>query len=311
VSRVERDQAAGEDMTQSKPNRIERYVQKIEQIPTLPIVSKQIMDLLGDEDVSVKKVGELIEKDQAMALKVLKIANSSFYGTLTKVSTIDHALVVLGLAEVKAILLAFSIHNFFYSNNNGYERSRFWKHAIVCSQVARFLARHFRMAMDESVFLSGLIHDMGKVVFDHYFHEEFVRVVEHVNQHNGTFSTAEKEIMGITHYQVAAKLLQQWRFPEKVVTQVFYHHAPWYDKNHAVGSIIVYLANFLTKLAGYPCLLTEQAKAGKDGYLSPKIYDFIVKQGLDIDEQTIDHMLIQVRELLALERENVLSFFDS
>lgn len=298
-------------MDQSKPNRLERYVQKIEQIPTLPIVSKQIMALMSDEDVSIKKVAALIERDQAMAVKILKIANSSFYGTLTKVSTIDHALVVLGLAEVKAILLAFSIHNFFYSNDNGYERSRFWTHAIVCSQVARYLARHFRMGTDETLFLSGLIHDMGKVVFDHYFHEDFARVVEHVNQHNGTFSAAEKEIMGITHYQVAAKLLQQWRFPEKVVTQVFYHHAPWYDKNHAAGSIIVYLANLLTKLAGHPCLLTEQAAGGKDGYLSPKIYDFIVKQGLEIDERTIDHMLIQIREFIALERENVLSFFDS
>jgi putative nucleotidyltransferase with HDIG domain len=298
-------------MAQSRPNRIESYIQKIEQIPTLPVVSKQIMNLMSDEDVSVKKVAELIEMDQAMAVKILKIANSSFYGTLTKVITIDHALVVLGLAEVKAILLAFSIHNFFRSNNNGYERSRFWKHAIVCSQIARFLARHFKMGMDESLFLSGLIHDMGKVVFDHYFHEEFVRVVEYVNQHNGTFSVAEKEIMGMTHYQVAAKLLQQWRFPEKVVTQVFYHHAPWYDKNHAAGSIIVYLANILTKLAGYPCLLTEQTAGGKDAYLSPKIYDFIVKQGLEIDERTIEHMLIQIREFITLERENVLSFFDS
>jgi len=302
---------AGEDMVQSRAKRIEPYIQKIEQIPTLPIVSKQIMDLMGDEEVSVKKVAALIEKDQAMAVKVLKIANSSFFGTLTKVSTIDHALVVLGLAEVKAILLAFSIHNFFYSNNNGYERSRFWKHAIVCSQVARYLARHFGMGMDESLFLSGLIHDMGKVVFDHYFHEEFVRVVEHVNQHKGTFSAAEKEIMGITHYQVGAKLLQQWRFPEKVVTQVFYHHAPWYDKNHAVGSIIVYLANHLTKLAGYPCLLTEQTAGVKEAYLSPRIYDFIVKQGLDLDERTIDHMLMQIREFIALERESVLNFFES
>jgi putative nucleotidyltransferase with HDIG domain len=298
-------------MTQSKPKNIEKFIQKIEQIPTLPIVSRQIMNLLGDEEVSVKKVAGLIEKDQAMAVKILKIANSSFYGTLTKVSTIDHALVVLGLGEVKAILLAFSIHNFFYTNNDGHERARFWKHAIVCSQVARYLARHFRMGMDESLFLSGLIHDMGKVVFDHYFHEEFVRVIDYVNQQAGTFSVAEKEVMGITHYQVAAKVLQQWRFPEKVVTQVFYHHAPWYDKNHAAGSIIVFLANLLTKSAGYACLQSEQGTGERTPHLSAKVYDFIVKQGLELDERTMEHMVIQIKEFIALERQNVLSFFDS
>ena len=106
--------------------RLDTLIQKVDQIPTLPIVSNQIMGLLSDEDVSIKKVAGLIEKDQALAVKILKIANSAFYGTLSKVSTIDHALVILGIGEVRGILLAFSIRNFFSDNtDDGFDRARF------------------------------------------------------------------------------------------------------------------------------------------------------------------------------------------
>ena len=212
---------------------IERFIKRVEEIPTLPIVSQKILPLLGDENVSLKKIAELIERDQALAVKILKVANSAFYATLSRVSSIDHALVILGLSEVRAILLGFSIHNFFTnSKSNGFDRTRFWKHSIICSQVAKYLARYFKIQADDSLFLAGLIHDMGKVVFDQYFHEEFLEIIDYVSTKHESFSKAEKETLGITHYQVAAKLLQQWKFPEKVVMHVFFHHAPWHDKNY-------------------------------------------------------------------------------
>ncbi len=288
---------------------IEKFIQKIEQIPTLPIVSRKIMMLLGDENVSLPKVASLIERDQALAIKILKVANSAFYGTLSKVSTIDHALVILGIEEVKSILLAFSIHNFFSKSQNGhFDRTRFWRHSVVCSQIAKYLARYFNVPTDDTLFLSGLIHDMGKVVFDQYFHEEFMKILDFVSSNNESFSRGEKEILGITHYQVAAKLLQQWKFPEKVTMQVFYHHAPWHDKNYVTGSIIVYLANIFTKLVGYPCLDTEK-KLDISQFAQSRALDFIVQSGFDLDRQTIEKLVQQIHEYLMDERDNMLQFF--
>ena len=233
---------------------LDSIMDTVEQIPTLPIVSQQIMGLLGDEDVAIKKLVNLIEKDQALAVKILKVANSAFYGTLGKVSTIDHALVILGLKEVKAILLAFSVHNFFSADgDDDFDRGDFWKHAIICSHVAKYLARHFNIVDSETVFLSGLIHDMGKVVFDKYLHEEFMEVLQYVSSNNESFSQGEKEILGVTHYQVGAKLLQKWNFPQEVIMNVFYHHAPWHDSNYLSGSIVTCLANiFLVKVFRSP-----------------------------------------------------------
>jgi len=290
---------------------LNQLVQRIEQIPTLQIVSQKILLLLSDENVSLSKVASVIERDQALAVKILKVANSTFYGTLNKVSTIDHALVILGIEEVRSILLAFSIYNFFSDQREaGFDRTRFWKHSIVCSQIAKYLARYFRIVRDETLFLSGLIHDMGKVVFDQYFHEDFLKIIDRISTKGESFSRAEKHVLGITHYQVAAKLLQQWKFPDRVTMQVFYHHAPWHDKNYLTSSIIIYLANILTKLAGYTCLEDEKVIT-IDELVRSKAMNFIVQSGFDLDKPTIEKLLHQIQEFLAEERDNMLRFFDT
>lgn len=291
-------------------NNIERLIETIDQIPTLPIVSRQIMFLLEDKDVSIKKIARLIEKDQALVTKILKVANSVFYMTLSKVSAIDHALVILGLQQVKGILLAFSIHNFFSQTKfNGFDREGFWKHSVICSQIAKYLARHFNVPNDETLFLSGLIHDMGKVVFDRYFHEEFLEIIDYVSSNNESFSKAEKEILGITHYQVAAKLLQKWKFPEKVIMNVFHHQAPWHDKNYVSESIIIYLANTFTKLVGYPSHPLEK-KVELHQFANPNVMDFIVRSGFDLDDEIIERMTNQIREFVSIEAHNTLSLFE-
>jgi putative nucleotidyltransferase with HDIG domain len=268
------------------------------------------MLVLEDKNVSIKKLSELIEKDQALAVRILKVANSAFYATLSKVSSIDHALVILGLQEVKGILLAFSIHNFFSQTQfNGFGREDFWKHSMICAQIAKYLAQNFSVQKDETLFLSGLIHDMGKIVFDQYLHEEFLKIIDYVSTNNTGFSKAEKEILGITHYQVAAKLLQKWNFPEKVIMQVFYHHAPWHDKNYVSGSIIIYLSNLFTKLVGYPCHPSEK-QVDLVQFAHSKVMDFIVQNGFDLDYDTIERMANQIREFISLEAQNALSLFE-
>ncbi len=288
---------------------LEHYTREIERIPTIPVISKEVLTLLSDEDVSIKKLAQVIEKDQAMTVRILRIANSAFYGTLSRVSSIDHALVILGIAEIKSILMAFSIRDFFRNaKGNSFDRNRFWKHAVICSQVAKYLARYFKIPSDETLFLSGLIHDMGKVVFDQYFHEEFVKIVAFVNENHVTFSEAEKQVIGVTHYQVAAKLLQQWQFPQKVVMQVFYHHAPWHDTGESIGSITVYLANLLTKMAGYTCLEGEK-KIELSQFASSKAMRFIVKSGFDLDASSLEKLVLQIQDFITTERDSVLSIF--
>lgn len=292
-------------------DKVDKIIGGLEQIPTLPMMSEQIMKTLGDDTGSMKKAAGLIEKDQSLAVKILKVANSSFYGTLGKVSSIDHALVILGLKEVRAILAGFSIHRFFsHDRKDGFDRRGFWKHAIVCSQVAKYLARHFHAGNDDTLFLSGLIHDIGKVVLDQYFHEEFLRIIDYVSSRQETFSRAEREVLGVTHYQVAAKLLQQWKFPERVIMQVFYHHAPWHDANHTTGSIILFLANQFTKMAGYPCLESEKP-VRPDQFEDSKAMTFFIKSGFDLNPDIIRRLIHEIQEDISSESDNTLMLFEA
>jgi putative nucleotidyltransferase with HDIG domain len=290
--------------------RVENLIKQIEDIPTLPIISRKIMSLLNDENASTGKVAELIERDQSLAAKILKVSNSAFYGTLSRVSSIDNALVLLGFKEVRSILLSLAVKKFFTeSENDDFDRSCFWRHAVICSQVAKYLARHFKIGRDDTLFLSGLLHDMGKVVLDQYAHGEFKQIIAYVSQNHESFSNAEKKILGITHYQVAAKLFQQWKFPEEVVMQVFYHHAPWSDRSFEAGSTIIYLANVFTKLAGYPSLPSEK-EVEVSSFANSKTMDFIVKSGFDLDLESIRKLLYQIKEFIDKEAENMLSFFE-
>jgi len=291
------------------PKTIDELVKKIDQIPTLPMISQQIMQLLDDKDASFKEIADLIEKDQALAVKILKVANSAFYGSFSQISSIDFALMKLGLGEVRSILYAFSVHHFFsQQESEGFDRTGFWKHSMICSQVARYLGQHFNIQKDDTLFLSGLIHDLGKIVFDQYFHEDFIRIVDHINTQHDSFSSAEKDIIGFTHYQVSAKLLQQWRFPKKVIMQVFFHHAPWNDNNYQTGSIIIYLANILTKIAGFPCLPSER-ELDPAQFADSKEMEFIIKSGFDLNHQILDNLVQHIQDIICNEGENTLGLF--
>jgi len=274
------------------------------------MVSQRIMEIAGDEKASFKDFVRIIEKDQALAAKILRVANSAFYGFLSRVSSLEHALVILGINEVKSIVLGCSVYNFFsHGQNDAFDRTRFWKHAITCSQVAKLLGAHFNIRNGDSLFLSGLIHDIGKIVLDQYFHEDFLQIIEHISLTKTTFSKAEKKILGTTHCQIAAKVLKQWRFPDEVIMQILYHHAPWHDKNYRTNSIIIYLANVLTKLAGHPCHPDEK-QIDLHEFANSSEVDFIIRSGFDLDYEATKKLISDIQEFILVEANNVMRLFE-
>lgn len=297
-------------MMTEKQSDLDWVIDTIENIPTLPVISQQVMDINEEDPNSHRKYVDIIEKDQALSVKLLKLANSAFYGSLSRVSSVDNAIVRLGVKEVRSVVLAFSVLDFFSNEDDeGYDRNLFWKHAIVCSQVAKYLGNHYRIRDDDTLFIAGLIHDVGKVVVDEYFHEEFLEILDVISKKHTTFSQAEKAVLGTTHYQIAAKLLKQWRFPAKVIMQVLYHHAPWHDKSSESASILIYLANIFTKLAGFPCHPEEKRLDPAALAASPEA-EYITKSGFDMDLRTLQTMTSHIKDYIQEEAENVLTLFD-
>jgi HD-like signal output (HDOD) protein len=290
--------------------KLENIIARIEELPTLPIVSQKILQLMADENASYRDIVKLVENDQSLALKIMKIANSAFFGSLTKISSLEHAMVKLGMNEVRSIVLAVSVYDFFSSSDSGtFDRERFWKHGIICSQTAKYLGSYFRIGNDDTLFLSGLVHDMGKAVLDEYFHVEFLNIINYLEQKKSTFSEAEKAVLGTTHYQIAAKLLSQWKFPKKIILQVLYHHAPWADKTYETGSIMVYLANIITKMAGYSCHKDEEVP-DMDAFSGSSQVNYINKNGFELDYEILQKFVSHIQEVVVEEADSVMRFFD-
>jgi HD-like signal output (HDOD) protein len=290
--------------------RLEDIIARIEELPTLPVVSQKILQLMTDENASYRDIVKLVENDQSLALKIMKIANSAFFGSLTKISTLEQAMVKLGMNEVRSIVLAVSVYDFFSNSDSGsFDRERFWKHGIICSQTAKYLGNHYRIGNDDTLFLSGLVHDMGKAVLDEFFHDEFLNIIEYLELKRSSFSEAEKAVFGTTHYQIAARLLSQWKFPKEIILHVLYHHAPWADKTSEAGSAMLYLANILTKIAGFSCHKNEEVISVEDFSMSAHA-GYINKSGFALDNEKLQKFIIHIREVIVEEAEDVMKFFD-
>jgi len=292
---------------------ITTLVRRIEAIPPLPMVARQVMELLQDEEAPIGKIAELVEKDISLASRILTIANSPFYGTLSKVSSIDHALVLLGLKEVRAVLLAISVHHFFSGQSDAskasdQEKHHLWRHAIVCSQTAKMLANHYKAQGADAIFLAALLHDVGKVVMQCFLPSLYRRITTEVKGKIHSFSKAERNIIGATHYQVAAKLLQQWQFPGRIILPVFFHHAPWHAKEFSSEAAIVYLANRLTHMAGYSTL-PEEPETDPQQFAESDQCLFLVRSGFDLDSSLISRLVGQIRLMLA-ENQHLFNFLE-
>lgn len=281
--------------------KVEALIKTIENLPPLPDISTAVMQALNSHDVSIIEVTELIEKDIALATQILKVANSPAYGAISTISTIQHAIMMLGLDEVRSLLMAFAVQEFFSEEpEDKVLRKRFWVHSRVCSYTAVLLSHHFKQKDTSSFFLTGLIHDIGKLVVDQFMHEEFQQVISYTRKNRCTFREAEKEILGVSHYQIGGKLLQQWNFPKQVTMQVFRHHTPWQDQDFTSGSFIIFLADVLTKIAGFPCL-SDEREFTLEEFCKSKALNIINKNGFSIDCELLEKFIMQIKEFAACE----------
>lgn len=280
---------------------VETLIATIDSIPPLPEISSAVMEALNAEEVAIVEVGDLIEKDIALSSQILKVANSPAYGARNTISNIQHAIMMMGLDEVRTLLLAFAVEKFFTTDaKNTALRKRYWAHSRVCSYTALLLAHHFKQGDSGSFFLSGLIHDIGKLIVDQYLHDEFEQIVAYINEHNCSFSEAEKKILGITHFQIGGKLLQHWNFPKQITMQVFGHHLPWKEKEFTSGALIIFLANILTKIAGYSCLAEERSYS-LDEFGKSKAIKILTQHGLAVDTAVLQQFLAQIKEFVSAD----------
>jgi putative nucleotidyltransferase with HDIG domain len=224
-------------------------IDKIDDLPTLPRTVLKITELVNDPKSSAKDLARVITDDQVLTARLLKLVNSSFYGFPQRISTVTAAIVLLGFDAIRNLLLTTSVFDLFANRNRGKKQiqERFWDHSLGCAVGAKVIGNYLRHDKIEELFVSGLLHDIGKIVEMMFLPDEFSRVVAAVSRKNILMTTAENQVLGYNHADIGKLLAEKWNLPGKLVQVIAHHHQPVNAGSFAVEASIVHLADIFCR----------------------------------------------------------------
>jgi len=286
--------------------KIKRITESIISLPTLPTVVSKMIQLVDNPKTSAASLARLIYTDQALTARILKLANSAYYGFPREISTVNMAIVVLGFNTVKEMGLSLSVFEAFKgaSNDGIFDISRFWQHSIGCGSAARMIARRLRSQAMGEAFVTGLLHDIGKVILKQYMRVEFAQIIETAAKGDEPLEAIEKRIAGATHAQIGAWLAEKWNLPRLITDAVAFHHNPWEAKVDPVIVAVVGLSNYLCHVSGI-------GNSGRVNPLKPDDRTWNIFRSASIPIGESDLPELQTEFLLEFDKtESVLSFMN-
>jgi HD-like signal output (HDOD) protein/signal transduction histidine kinase len=216
-------------------------------LPTLPHIILQLIEVCNQVTCTSKEIAEVIDKDLSLTAKVLRMVNSAHYGLPRKVTKIEQAISLLGTDAVKNVAISTAVYHVFDEAKDGpiFKMKVFWWHSLMCATVARLIAKKIMYASPDEAFLSGLLHDIGKLVLWVNFRKEYESILRS-SQIHPDYILAEEMQFGATHCQVGAWLINQWHLQSFMGDAVLYHHASVDNILHSLPLVkIIYVANSL------------------------------------------------------------------
>ena len=224
-----------------------KQLNRIRDIPTLPTIVFELNSLLDDPDASVASVCETIEKDQAIALKVLKLVNSAFYGFKSRVSDVRHALVLLGFIALHNVIISVSIINTLPRNIlfQDFKMDAFWRHSLAVAVTSKNISQKSGLGLPDNCFVGGLLHDVGKIILVQYFPDLFVKAWTYMQTESRSFHEAEQHELPTDHAVIGAHLAERWALPTGLIEAIRWHQNYHPEIPNANFVMIIYLANIL------------------------------------------------------------------
>lgn len=220
---------------------------RIREIPTLPSIVLELNRLLQDPDTSVARISQTIEKDQATALKILKLVNSAFYGLQSKVGDLRSAVIMLGYNAVRNAIVSVSVIEAFASKIKlpDFDFTDFWKHSLAVAVTSKSIAYSTRLNSPDNCFVGGLLHDVGKVIMAQYFQQLFASVWTTFKQDAISFYEAEQKVIPTNHAAIGARLASRWQLPQGLIEAIRLHHDRQFEPRDAEVALIIHLANII------------------------------------------------------------------
>jgi putative nucleotidyltransferase with HDIG domain len=272
-----------------KVDKIKKTIESIRELPTLSLVANKINAILHDPKSSVSDLTKIIEKDQSITTKVLKLVNSAHYGLLQKVNNINQAIALLGYRNVSYIVMTLSVFDALkYVEKRSFDRRKFWIHSIAVGILSQKLARESDFLLLDDIFTAGLLHDLGKVFMDGFMHEEFEQIISKAENEGLSYLEAERVLFDVDHTIIGEWMARTWRLPLHVVAAIKHHHHDVPDRKGLSLSQdpfidVVRLADTAVKLRGF-------GSSGDGSTFKPAFGRKLYKR-LPITQQDVDSLL--------------------
>jgi len=217
-----------------------------DQITPLPSLFKQINKAVEDPESSLLDIARLISGDSVLSARLLKLANSSFFGFPSQIETITHAVTVIGMRQIRDLVLAVMITSRFKNvPPELIDMKAFWFHSIACGLAARVIATYRHETNVERFYVMGMFHDLGRLVLLMNFADPVKDIALRVKEKKASFHQLEREVIGCNHAEVGGALLKKWKLPESLSEPIACQHDPSLAINFPVEAAILHIADII------------------------------------------------------------------
>jgi putative nucleotidyltransferase with HDIG domain len=224
---------------------LDDVIRHIKDLPTLPAVALEMSTDLDEDHASLDSIVEKVSMDHSLTAKILRIANSSQYGTNSRVVTLQQAVSMLGLKNIKNLMrMTIMVQAFPPSKCPDFDFTSFWRHSVSTALCAEIISRTLHMKHDFA-FTAGLLHDIGRLVLATRFPDEYAQVIRYRAEQDCYWLDAERHVMGIDHVIAGHALAEHWRFSEVITDAIQAHHEPHLKSANALARI-VHVADAIT-----------------------------------------------------------------
>ena len=219
-------------------------------LPEIPSVVFELNEVIANPMSSADHIAQVVNQSPSLTALLLKIVNSSFYGFPSKIDKISHAVTLIGTREISGLALGISILSIFKDiPREMIDMHSFLKHSLACGILSRILAAQKNFGQTEQLFVSGLLHDLGRLILYLYFTDESCNILSRSRNNQTLLYAEETNYLGCDHAQVGKQLMEQWKLPLILENSVLYHHNPS-EAQQPIPATIVHLADIIVNSLG-------------------------------------------------------------
>jgi len=262
-------------------------LQRLEDLPPMPQIVLRARKIMADQTAGISELVDLLQKDQSIVTKVLRLSNSAYYGLSGKISTVQHAAVLLGQKTLNEVITMAGVSDLIGKELPGYgmDAGDLWRHSLAVGFGAQYLADRLKPKLSNDAFVAGLIHDGGKIILDEYVLQRKAEFETFLADGEQTYLEAEKALLGVDHSEIAADICKKWILPEGIHHPIRWHHRPSGSGGSDLA-LFLHVADYFAKMSGMGTGLEDLRYQVEESAI----------ETLGYQEEELDSLLVDVME---------------